>query len=100
MVPSICKDSQVRIVTADGTVVVERRIATRADQFATVFGGCDRSWPIRTSPRCMDPGRAGSRRIAGMWRPFLAARESRTRHRPPRPRFPYAGDIDRHDERE
>lgn len=36
------KHSQVRIVTAHGTVVVERRIATRADQFAAVFGGCDR----------------------------------------------------------
>jgi transposase len=35
------KDSQVRIVTADGTVVAERRIATRADQVATVFGGRD-----------------------------------------------------------
>jgi hypothetical protein len=33
------KHSQVRIVTAEGTVVVERRIATRADQFAAVFGG-------------------------------------------------------------
>jgi len=36
------KHSQIRIVTADGTVVVERRIATRADQFAGVFGGRDR----------------------------------------------------------
>ena len=34
--------SQIRIVTADGAVVVERRIATRADQFAAVFGGRDR----------------------------------------------------------
>lgn len=32
------KQSQIRIVTADGTVVVERRIVTRADQFAAVFG--------------------------------------------------------------
>jgi transposase len=36
------KDSQVRIVTADGTVVVERRISTRADQFAAMFGARDR----------------------------------------------------------
>jgi transposase len=33
------KHSQVRIVTADGTGVFERRIVTRADQFAVVFGG-------------------------------------------------------------
>jgi len=33
------KHSQVRIVTAEGTVVFERRIVTRADQFAAVFGG-------------------------------------------------------------
>lgn len=33
------KHSQVRIVTTEGTVVFERRIPTRADQFATVFGG-------------------------------------------------------------
>jgi len=31
--------SQVRIVTAEGTVVAERRIVTRPDQFAAVFGG-------------------------------------------------------------
>ncbi len=36
------KHSQIRIVTADGAVVVERRIVTRADQFAAVFGGRDR----------------------------------------------------------
>ena len=36
------KHSQIRIVTADGTVVVERRIATQADQFAGVFAGRDR----------------------------------------------------------
>ena len=35
------KHSQVRIVTAEGTVVFERRIMTRRDQFATVFGGRD-----------------------------------------------------------
>jgi len=34
--------SQIRIVTADGTVIVERRIATRDDQFAPVFGGRER----------------------------------------------------------
>ena len=33
------KHSQIRIVTADGAVVVERRFVTRADQFAAVFGG-------------------------------------------------------------
>ncbi len=33
------KHSQIRIVTADGAVVFERRIVTRADQFAAVFGG-------------------------------------------------------------
>lgn len=33
------KESQIRIVTAAGTVVVERRIATRADQFAAVWKG-------------------------------------------------------------
>jgi transposase len=33
------KHSQIRIVTADGAVVVERRIVTRADSFAAVFGG-------------------------------------------------------------
>lgn len=32
------KHSQIRIVAADGTVIVERRIVTRADQFAAVFG--------------------------------------------------------------
>ena len=36
------KHRQVRIVTADGAVVFERRIVTRADQFAAVFGGRDR----------------------------------------------------------
>ena len=36
------KHSQIRIVTADGTVVFERRIVTRADQFAAVCGGRDR----------------------------------------------------------
>jgi transposase len=36
------KHSQVRIVTAEGTVVLERRIVTRAEQFATVFGGRER----------------------------------------------------------
>ena len=36
------KHSQVRIVTAEGTVVLERRIVTRADQFATVFGWRER----------------------------------------------------------
>jgi transposase len=35
------KQSQIRIVTADGTVIVERRIVTRPDQFAAVFGGRD-----------------------------------------------------------
>ena len=35
------KHSEIRIVTADGMVVFERRIATRADQFAAVFGGRD-----------------------------------------------------------
>jgi transposase len=35
------KHSQIRIVTADGTVIVERRIVTRPDQFAAVFGGRD-----------------------------------------------------------
>jgi hypothetical protein len=33
------KHGQVRIVTAQETVIVERRIVTRADQFAAVFGG-------------------------------------------------------------
>ncbi len=33
------KHSQIRIVTADGAVVFERRIVTHADQFAAVFGG-------------------------------------------------------------
>src|SRR5512135_353379 len=32
------KDSQIRIVTADGTVVCEQRIATRPDRVAAVFG--------------------------------------------------------------
>jgi transposase len=32
------QDSQIRIVTADGTVVVDRRIRTRADRFAAVCG--------------------------------------------------------------
>lgn len=36
------KHSQVRIVTAERTVIFERRIVTRADQFAVVFGGRDR----------------------------------------------------------
>ncbi len=36
------KHRQIRIVTADGAVVFERRIVTRADQFAAVFGGRDR----------------------------------------------------------
>lgn len=33
---------QIRIVTAEGTVVLERGIVTRADQFAAVLGGRDR----------------------------------------------------------
>ncbi len=36
------KHSQVRIVTAEGTVVLERRIVTRADQCAAVFEGRER----------------------------------------------------------
>lgn len=36
------RHSQIRIVTADGTVVVDRRMVTRADQVAEVFGGRDR----------------------------------------------------------
>jgi transposase len=36
------KHSQIRIVTADGTVVLDRRIVTRPDQFAAMFGGRDR----------------------------------------------------------
>jgi transposase len=33
------KESQIRIVTADGAVVFERRVPTRRDQLTTVFGG-------------------------------------------------------------
>ena len=60
------KHRQIRIVTADGTVVVERRIVTRPDQFAAVFEGRD---PLRillessTEKRVGRdvPGRAGPR---------------------------------------
>ena len=34
--------SQIRIVTADGTSVFERRIDTRANEFARIFGGRSR----------------------------------------------------------
>ena len=33
------QDSQIRIMTADGAVVVDRRIRTRPDRFAEAFGG-------------------------------------------------------------
>ena len=82
------KHSQIRIVTADGAVVFERRIVTRADQFAAVFGGrarmrillesvqkasgSPRAWkrsgtrrslPIPIMRRCTGCGPAGSKRI-------------------------------------
>jgi hypothetical protein len=43
------KQGQVRIVTADGTVVFERAIVTRADQFGVVFGGRERMRILRES---------------------------------------------------
>jgi hypothetical protein len=67
------KHSEIRIVTADGTVVFERRISTRADQFASVFGGRARmrilleaSTESEWVATCLEElGRAGVLRLTG-----------------------------------